>query len=278
MFSKLPVCLLIYLTSSLAVAQVYNYSTSAGTGGAGRASVEGGDSIYLNPATLPHLRGRHILASFAKDEMAFSLSDNTEESTLPGAGGYVQKKFDYLGTQVKQSDIAVSLADFVTQQFTVGITGHYFETKIENALSTSYRQTNMDLGFAYVLNGNIGLGAVLYNAFGEKNDIPEAFRLKPTIGVGMNYIYREQVRYRLDYVSAENYNFGKPQIMAGMEAFLSEFLVWRVGFHHESLTSRNLTTAGVGFNGPRFAFNYAYQGNTKESGDYRHSIDLHLPF
>lgn len=278
MFSKLPVFLFIYLTSSVVSAQVFNYSASVGTGYAGRAAVEGGDSIYLNPATLPHFRGRHLMAAGVKDEMAFSLSDNTEESAIPGAIGYVQKKFDFGGFKAKQTDMALALAAFLTPKLTFGILGHYFENKIEDGQGTSYRQNNLDLGFAYILNGNFGLGAAMYNVLGEKKNMPEELSLKPSAAMGMNYIYREIVRYRFDVASAENYNFGKPEIMAGMEAFFAEFFVWRVGFRHQSLISRNATGVGLGFNGPRFAINYAYEGNTKESSDYRHSIDLHLPF
>lgn len=278
---QLSVCLLIYLTCSRAFAQVYNSSVSAGAGETGIAAVEAGDSIYLNPATLPHLRGRHLLGSYAEHDLAVSLSDNTRESTLPGAIGYVQRKTTTLmnGTKrdVRSHDFSVTLADFVKGSFSVGLTGHFFDSKVENN-SSSFRQTNADLGFAYILNPHMGFGAVFYNLMGAKSSIPEDFRLQPRAGLGFNYIYQSMLRYRLDVLSGPQYHMGEMSFMTGFESFLSEFVVWRAGYKNDNYLHRNLFTLGLGFNGPKFALNYAYESNTKESSDYRHSVDLQIPF
>lgn len=265
---KLTVLFLVYLNVNTALAQVYTSSISAATGGTGRAAIEPGDALWLNPATLPHLKGRFLLGSFAKDEVGASLSDNTEESTLPAGFSFVQKKSDSSFGELRQQDFAVSLAEFIVDKWTVGLTGHYREQKIPLA---SYTQTNADVGFMYTPNSNIGLGLVAYNVFGEKDTIPKEFREKTSVAGGFNYIYHNSIRFRLDATS-ESF-FG-----VGLETYLNKFLITRFGFSDDTDDERQLVTVGLGFNGPRFQINYAYQGNTQKSGDYRHSVDLVIPF
>ena len=112
-FKKLPVFLLVYLSLNTVTAQVYTSSISAGSGGTGRAAVEPGDALLLNPASLPHLKGRFIFTSFAEDEFAASLSDNTQESALPAGFSYVQKKSSSSLGDLKNHDLSVTLAELV---------------------------------------------------------------------------------------------------------------------------------------------------------------------
>ncbi|MEK2647177.1 hypothetical protein [Bdellovibrio sp. BCCA] len=268
LIKKLPVFLFVYLIVNTASAQVYNSSISAATGGTGRAAVEAGDASFLNPGTLVHLRGHYLFSSFAKDEFAITLSDNSPESFLPAALGYVQKNSDVPQGELKFSDINMSLAEFVVDKWALGVTGHYFEFKIPNS---SYRQVNGDLGLIYTPKANIGWALVVYNIFGENKDIPEAFRPKTSVGGGFNYIYQAMVRFRLDATSESVY-------MAGIETYVNQFIITRFGYSNDTDDKRELITAGVGFKGPRFALNYAYQGNPQISGDYRHSVDLEIPF
>ncbi|MDG0815056.1 PorV/PorQ family protein [Bdellovibrio svalbardensis] len=265
---KLPVLFLVYLSVNTASAQVYKSSASTATGGTGRAAIEPGDVLLLNPATLPHLKGRFLVGSFAKDDLVASLSDNTEESALPAGFSFVQKKSDTSFGELKQQDLAVTLAEFIVNKWSVGLTIHYLEQKIPNA---SYTQTNADLGFMYTPKANIGLGLVVYNAFGEKDTVPKEFREKTSVVGGVNYIYRDSMRFRFD-ASSESF-FG-----VGLETYLNKFLITRFGYSDDTDDKRQLLSAGFGFNGPRFQINYAYQGNTQKSGDYRHSVDLVIPF
>jgi hypothetical protein len=66
--------------------------------------------------------------------------------------------------------------------------------------------------------------------------------------------------------------------MSGLETYLNKFMITRIGFQNDNKNSRELLTAGLGFKGPRFAINYGYQGNILISSDYRHSVDLEIPF
>lgn len=259
---------MIYLIVNVASAQVYNSSISAATGGTGRAAVEAGDASFLNPGILVHLRGRYFFSSVAKDEFAITLSDNTKDSLLPAALGYVQKKSDTALGELKFSDVSLALAEFAVDKIAVGLTGHYYEFKLPEP---SYRQVNADLGVIYTPQSHIGWALVVYNIFGENKDIPEAFRPKTSVGGGFNYIYKALIRFRVDATSESVF-------MAGVETYINQFIITRVGYSNDTDDERELWTAGLGFKGPRFALNYAYQGNPQNSGDYRHSVDLVIPF
>lgn len=265
---KLPVSLFFYLILNTVSAQVYSSSISAASGGTGRAAVEAGDATFLNPATLVHLRGHYLYSSFSKDDLVIVLSDNSQESLLPASLGYVQKKSTVALGELVQQDLALSLAEFVVDKWAMGLTAHYLEQKLPNS---SYRQTNADLGLIFTPQPHIGLALVVYNVFGENRDIPESFRSKTTVGGGFNYIYRSMVRFRIDATS-------ESIVMGGVETYVNKFLITRLGYQSDVDDNRELITAGVGFKGPRFALNYAYQGNTQISGDYRHSVDLEIPF
>lgn len=268
LLKKLPVFLFVYLSLNAAYAQVYYSSISAATGGTGRAAIEPGDALLLNPSALPHLKGRFIFTSFAKDEFAASLSDNTKESTLPAGFSYVQKKTDSSFGDLKTKDLAVSFAEFIVDKWSIGLTGHYLEMEVPTA---KWIQSNADLGLLYTPFSNIGMGLVVYNVFGEKGEIPKEFREKTSVAGGVNFIYRETIRMRFDATSESVFALG-------LETYLNNFVITRFGYSDDVDDKRQLLTAGVGFNGPRFQLNYAYQGNTQKSSDYRHSIDLVIPF
>ncbi|WP_413559084.1 hypothetical protein [Bdellovibrio sp. HCB209] len=267
---KLSVFLLVYVSANQAMAQVYNSSVSVATGGTGRAAVEPGDTSFLNPATMAHLGGRFIFTSFAQDEFAAFLSDNTKESTLPAALAFVQKTSDTKSWgDLKEKDLALTFSEFFAEKWSVGLTGHYLEQEI--ASGSSWYHVNADVGLLYTPNPDIGLGLVVYNAFGEDKDAPEELRHKTTVGAGFNYVYRSAARFRVD-ADSEGY------LGAGVETFLNRFSVIRLGFSDDLDDSRPRISAGCGFSGPRFRINYAYFGNTQSSSDYRHSVDLIIPF
>lgn len=266
---KLPVFLTLYLSANMALAQAYNSSISAATGGTGRAAIEAGDVSFLNPAALVHLQGHHFFSSFAKDEMAVTLSDNTRDSAFPGAIAFVKKQKTFSAGKTDEMDLSFSVAEFGFEKFAMGITGHYIEHRIKDG--ESYHRMNGDLGFIYTPAAHIGLGLVAYNLITDNSDIPEELRTKPTVGAGFNYIYRATWRGRLD-VDSESV------LMAGLETYVTRYFITRFGYSDDLDDERQLLTAGLGFKGPRFAINYAYEGNPQNSSDYRHSVDLAVPF
>ncbi len=111
-FGKLPVFLLIQGIAIMASAQVYNSSISAAAGGTGRGAVEASDAVYLNSAALVHLKGHNITSSFAENQFAISISDNSEESSLPASFAYVQKDVDFPTSRYTEHNFMLALAEF----------------------------------------------------------------------------------------------------------------------------------------------------------------------
>ena len=269
LLKKLPVFLCLYLSANHGYAQSYNSSISAATGGTGRAAIEAGDVSFLNPAALIHLRGQYFFSSVATDEYAVSLSDNTGESAFPGAMAFVQKHRTVAAGELNESDMTMSAAEFAVERFAMGLTAHYVEQRIKDG--PTYHKMNGDLGFIYTPKPHIGLGLVVYNLFSDKNEIPEELRAKTIVGAGFNYIYHTVWRARFD-VDSESV------AMAGVETYLNRYIITRIGYSDDFDDKRQLLTAGLGFKGPRFGINYAYEGNPQNSEDYRHSVDLAVPF
>ncbi len=264
---KIMIRLIPVVWSLQSQAQVYGGSVSAATGGTGRAAVVAGDSVFLNPATLPYLRGYYFYTMLGTKEMAVGLSDNTPESPIPAALSYYRA--DLL------QDFKLSLADFIIRKWTVGVSAHYYQvSQAEKPLIN----INGDLAFAYAPKPNYGFGAIFYNLVGESKNFPEAYKTYPRIGLGTNYIYHEFFRMRFDLLSAQNNDFRVPTVMLGLENYLSRWMLLRFGYRDENAVDKEYATLGFGFDLPRFKLNYAYEGDTKESANSRHSIDLAVPF
>jgi len=273
---KHPVLLSLYFISSFAHAQSFSSAATDSVGGAGRAAVEAGDVNYLNPAGLVHLKGRYIYSTISKEDLSFSLSESTREVVVPASLSYLQRKQkDSTDQDVKWQDVRLSLADFLFEKLSMGVTGTM--TKVDYKTST-YNQTNGHLGFFYTPMDNFGVGYVFYNVFGGKDRVPEEVRDQSQMGLGLNYIYKNLIRYRFDVLSAGNNNYGKPAYMMGLESILNEWLEFRLGYRNDILANQELITAGLGFNGPIFSVNYAHQGSIKGANFDRHSIDLLISF
>lgn len=263
---KLTVIILCSLSIESVQAQVFNSSTSAATGLTGRAAVEPGDAVYLNPSALAHLRGRQFYAAYSEEELAFTLSDNSPDAMIPAALGYFQR--DFSGREDSFSALSLALAEFAGKKFAMGLTGHYFSAKTPQE---TYRQINADLGLMFTPTANMGLGLVAYNLLGEADDMPGFLRPRRSVGVGFNYVYKNISRFRVDVSTLD-------QIGLGLETYINSFLITRLGYFNDWDIKRELLSLGLGFKGPRFALNYAYQANVQNSADYRHSVDLHIPF
>lgn len=261
-----------YFIPNQAAAQAYYSSVSTAAGGTGRGAVEPGDALLLNPSALPHLQGRFLNFSAAEDVFFASLSDNTKESALPAGASFIQKKSKLavgnLLEDFKHQDIAITFADFIVDKWTVGITGHYIEQSLGLA---SYIHTNADLGFLYIRNPNLGLALVFYNVFGEKGNLPVEIREKFSVATGMNFIYHDTIRFKVEATS-------ESILAVGLETYLNKFFITRLGYSEDFDDERQILCAGLGFNGPRFQLNYAYLGNTQKSSDYRQSVDMVIPF
>ncbi len=265
---SVSICGLLFCTLNReASAQVYNGSVSAATGGTGRAAVSAGDSSFLNPATLPYLRGYYFYSLVGSKELGVGFSDNTPEALVPAAFSYYQR--DSL------KDFKLSIADFLGRKWTAGISAHYYQVV---QAERSINHINGDVAFAYAPMPRLGFGLVFYNVTGETKDFPQAYKVYPQVGLGTNYIMQDFFRLRADVLSDINNSFARLTSMFGFESYLNKWMLLRFGYRDENSTRRQLATAGFGFDLPRFKLNYAYEGEVQDSSDSRHSVDLAVPF
>lgn len=258
-----------------AQAQTPTSATSAGTAGAGRASVEATDVHSLNPAILVHLTGRDLHTAIQPNGYIVGISDNSQEIMIPAAISYYAQKKSVKDVDNVFSDLRLSLAGFVFEKFSMGVNAHQLETKVGQTL---YRQNNADFGFSWAAFPTLGFASVFYNTLKSSQDLPEDVRLSPSTGLGVNYIYKEFLRLRVDVLSNAGNDFGRRSLLVGYESYLNRYTLFRLGWGDEKALDRQFTSIGFGFELPRFRMNYAYQSGLKGDFESRHSVDLGIPF
>ena len=267
--------LLFLISIAQAIAAPIIGSVSAATGGTGRGTVEPVDGVLLNPASVAQIKSKFFSFNYSKEQMGVTISDNGREALFPAAIAYVSSEKDNLKTQ----DIAVVLAYSVLPQLSFGTTLSMVEY-VQSGLITEqkYRQTVGDLGVSYMVTKEISLGAVSNKAFSSKSDLDPQLQKQKSIGLGGNYTYQNFVRFRFDIESAPENKTDHLIYMAGIETFLNDWIVARVGYQNNNVVAKNFVTAGVGFSGPQFGIHYAYLTNVADQNEDRHSVDLGIPF
>lgn len=278
--------LLTLFISQAAHAQYFTGPAAAGTGGAGRAMVEGSESAFLNPATVAYFReyfvsgvyaaGMHEQAGF-NQTYGLILSDGSPERVLPGALTYLRRRTSGGGINANEEYVAASLAEAISKYVSVGVTGHYRALKVDTG--ARYFQTNVDLGLIFSPLENFGIGFVAYNILSAQEKVPVGVRDIPSFGIGSNLILSEVFRLRLDFVRPEKFNpRHRIDTFAGIETEFNNGIISRVGGRWEETQDSTWLTLGTGYRGPRLSFNYAYEQDLRVSDSYRHLIDLWMPF
>jgi hypothetical protein len=273
--------------SSFAGAIPYNGAVTAGTAGSGRGSVEATDSPFLNPATLPFVRGYNFMSSYSASssstsegasgttDLSLSLLDNMKDTVVPTAISYVQgmvRPPDQ--SRIFSKDIRLAFGQRVSKRFSVGLAGHY---KNDRTDFDSYNQGNLTLAGAVALTDNLALGVVGDDLLPAPKSVPEGFKLGTTTSFGLSHNHKRLIRTKLDLVSAPGNNFGKPTVSGGVETYMNKWLILRVGVARNLLKEANLFAGGLGFQGPKFGIHYAYQNAPEDQSLNRHSVDLAIP-
>jgi hypothetical protein len=287
-FPKPLVTLLVglFTLNSLAAAPVANSgAVSSATAGAGRASVEASDSPFLNPATLPYLRGYFLTSSYNRSssdssDLSFSVIDNMRETLIPTALGYIQStnKSDP-EMPIRTQDLRLALGEKYTRKFSAGMAIHHRNDRSERALSRmeTYSQTNLVLATAWAATDNLSFGFVGDDLFPPAQGIPSDLRLTPRVSMGMAYNFKKMVRTKLDYISGANNTYARPSIVGGVESYMNHWMIIRIGLGRDFESSSNIFSGGLGFQGPKFGIHYAYLQNQREQNLIRHSVDLAIP-
>ena len=281
----------LIIASSLVLssfAQAYVGSVSAATGEAGRAAVEASESPYGNPATLGFMQGYYLSAGFgatkqnnmgSNQDLAVSVTDSMKETVVPTSFSYVQNTTRPEGAtdDLLARSFKLSFGNQINKKLAFGLGIVHQDDRFP---TDRYAQTNVQTGFLWVPNSNMGAAVTFDNMIppaSVSSSVPEAYRLKQTIGVAGSYNFHKFVRLKADLISAENNTFGKPTLAAGMENYLNRWLILRWGLQRNNQLDANLYTAGLGFVGPKFGLHYAYQNSPQNESLTRHSVDLALP-
>jgi hypothetical protein len=271
-----------------AMGQYYTGPVASGVGGAGRASNEPTESVMLNPAAIAHAESvrsglfytdGHYSKDSRESTLAVHIVDNNEDALFPGALGYIQRRAqlsDVMGPFNERVFLA-SVGNFFYQQVAMGFAIQQLRTEIPRG--KSYDQWNGNVGLHWNPHPDLGLAFVYYNLVPAPKDTPEVLQLKPQQSWGMNYIAADFVRLRLDVSRWEKANPDKELLwQGGFESFLSDFIILRVGYEQDQRRNRSFLTTGLGFDGPRFKFDYSFKKRQGEASSALHSVDLRVPF
>ncbi|MGZ5279231.1 MAG: hypothetical protein ACXWC9_04785 [Pseudobdellovibrionaceae bacterium] len=271
---------------SSSLAHAYLGSVSAATGEAGRAAVEASEAPFGNPATLGLMKGYYLTAGFGatkqnkvgtNQDLAISVTDSMKETVVPTSFSFVQNTTRPEGVtdDLLARAFKLSFGNMLNKQVAFGLGIIHQDDRFPE---DRYAQTNVQTGFLWTPNQNIGAAVTFDNMIPIREEAaPEAYRLKQTIGIGSSFNYKKMLRLKVDVISAENNTFGKPTLAAGLESYMNRWMVLRWGAQRNNHIDANLYTAGLGFIGPRFGLHYAYQSSPQNESLTRHSVDLALP-
>lgn len=250
-------------------------SVSTSTGGTGRGTVDPSDSVVLNPAIVAQIPTKYFNFNYSKDQMGLTISDNGREALFPAAVILNRVEVDDFQTQ----NIGVAVAYSPMPKLSFGLGASLVEYSFKNSVNDQkFRQTVGDFGATYALSSAFAIGVVANKIFSSKSDLAENLQKQRTIGAGTNYTYQNFVRFRFDVESGPENKTDRLVYMSGIETFLNDWMIIRLGYQNNNVLSKNFTSAGLGFAGPQFALNYAYLNNPANSDDNRHSVDLGIPF
>lgn len=243
--------------------------------GAGRAAVEPIDIHTLNPATLVHMRNRDLHGISGDRSWLVGIADNSLDNLIAGGLSYSSVKEGKGNSEYEHRDLRLSLAGFVSENFSMGVTLRQLESSSGVA---SWTQNNADLGFSYVRGPHLGFAAVFTDIMSSSLEDVEPVRLRPRTALAVHGLVNQFIGLRADVISGPENRFGKPTVLLGYESILNEFVLLRLGWGHDAFSKQELASGGFGLRLPRFRFNYAYQTGIRGGFDPRHSIDLGIPF
>ncbi len=271
------VCFVVlsFITSNATFASAIAGSVSTATGGTGRGTIEPIDGVLLNPASVAKLKTQFFSFNYSNEQMGVTISDNGKEALFPAALAFVKTDINKLKTQ----DMALVIATSVLPRLSIGSTVSLVE--YSRSLATEekkYRQTVADIGISFAIAKNISLGIVGYKAFSSTSELEKSLQKQQLFAVGTSYTFDNFVRFRFDIESAPENKVDRLTYMTGLETYMNEWLIVRLGYQNNNVVSKNFTTAGLGFSGPQFGLHYGYLTNVSNRDEDRHTVDLGVPF
>jgi hypothetical protein len=275
-----------FFCSSPARAQFHVGPIATATGGAGRAAIDPGEISYLNPAAVAFLRSYYMDAGIGltthatlgdSKEWGVLAADNSEGELVAGSISYQRRNQDYLsGHSALIQDIQASVAGFVGSHFAIGGSVHRLNYNPSQGARTI--QTNLNLGVLWAVTPSVGVGVTALDILPLSEDVAAAIRLSPSYGFGTNWIIRQFLHLRFDFVRRTEFNYERTNFMAGFETYFTENFAFRAGSDWEETENQTWITTGLGFKGPKLSFNYTYAKDIRQAKGSRHLFDLWMPF
>lgn len=255
--------------------QTFAGSVSASAGGTGVGVVEPSDSVLLNPATVAQIPTKFFAVSYAESRWGITMSDNGKEALFPAALAYYKYSWD----QLKRQDMSVTVAHIFNKNFALGLNILFLEYDDRSKpIEETHRQTAADLGGTYAINENFAFGATLKSFYKSRSELADSEQRTQTVVLGTSFTFDNLSRFRFDIETNDKNKTDRLAFKYGIESFLNDWLVLRLGYQNNNVLSKNFQTAGIGFVGPQFSFHYGYLADVNDSSENRHSVDLGVPF
>ena len=251
-------------------------AVSTATGGSGRGAIDPVDGVLINPAVISDFPDKNFSVNYSTDQYALSIVDNGKDAYFPAALVFKSIKTDLIDTQ----QLGLTLATYRWKKFVVGTSLSmldYTEHSVP-AVEQRYKQATLDLGATMAVTSNFGLGLVFNKVTANKIALAETEQVQQTAALGMSYIFQGFARFRFDVETAPENKTQKLVYMAGLENFINDWVVVRLGYQNNTFLDKNYFTAGLGFSGPQFGLHYAYISNVSNKTEDQHLIDLGIPF
>ncbi len=270
----IKISFVVLFFSNFARAEIGAVSTA--TGGTGRGAVETVDGMLLNPAFIAEFPTKTFSVNYSSSAWAMTITDNGVDSFFPAGLIFESSRTDTLDTQ----KLGLALALPRWKKFVIGATVSMVDYSNNATLATefSYKQVVADVGMTYSINRDIGIGLVFNKAGSNRVDLADNLQLQKTTALGLSYTYQNFVRFRFDVESAPENKTDKLTYMYGLENYINDWVVFRIGYQNNKYVNKDYLTAGLGFVGPQFGLHYAYIADTKDKTDQKHLIDLGIPF
>lgn len=271
--------LVLFTTLSSFSAQVPNTTgaVASATGGAGVAVVDLNNGALLNPSTVPLYRRKELSFSYSSERFAVSIVDNGVDAAFPAAVAYEQFSNSAFKSKIYHLILAHAWSNKSVGNLSIGADFHYNDFKLTGD-ENSYRQTRADAGLLWQPTKALSLGLTHKNIALNDTDLNDAIDKVTTTTAGIAYVYESFAQFRFDMESVEKQPSDRFIYKFGLETYMNDWVIARLGYRNDNISSMNFTTLGVGFAGPQFELHYAYQSEAKSNVDPLHIIDLSVPF
>lgn len=286
---KSCLCILIFLSSIAAHAiDAFQGPLSSSLGGTGRAGLEGAEGVFLNPAQVSLIKHYELDAIYRdgyvdngqhRQAYAVGAGDNSSEVLFPGALHYIRLRDTGRAQEPVKGELwHVAIGELLaSDSLAVGISGYRLSYKMQDFNEST--QWNYSLGAIYLINPEFGVAYTLNNLAHPSSKVPQGLREEVQQAAGLYAVVAEIASLRFDISRNEVGNVDKKLVyMAAFESMSGKFVVFRTGYRRDEQRDQRVLSLGLGFNGPRLKFDYAFEKNLQHTSGALHSVDLRLPF